>query len=192
MAAKKVTKPMLPPAGKTGGRKKRTGTADSMERKSVADSKALFAVRDYYSGRQSVKPETTADTKVGRGRGRVTRTVNTLTSEGPRRPKAGPKPDGSEGPKRNGPMRTKKSNWIDAKNVGVGSNLKGATLVKTPEGYSYNFPAGNKVVDKSVKIRKTGADRRADAAYKDKVLNAKTKKAEALKKSKANLLRKNY
>jgi hypothetical protein len=192
MAAKKVTKPMLPPAGKTGGRKKRTGTADSMERKSVADMKALKNAGAYYSGKVAVKPETTADTKAGRGRGRVTRTVNTLTSEGPRRPKAGPKPDGSEGPKRSGPMRTKKATWINANQVGVGSDLKGATLVKTPEGYAYMYPMSNKVVNKSVKIPKTGADRRADAAYKDKVLNAKTKKAEALKKSKANLLRKNY
>lgn len=189
MAAKKVTKPMLPPAGKTGGRKKRTGTADSMERKSVADMKALKNAGAFYSGKAAVKPETTADTKAGRGRGRLTRTVNTLTSEGPRRPKGR---DGSEGPKPSGRRGPTTSSWIKAENVPVGSDLRNSTLVKTTDGYWYMYPTSNKVANKNLKIPKTGADRRADAAYKDKVLNAKTKKAEALKKSKANLLRKNY
>jgi hypothetical protein len=92
-------RPVPPKPVKDGIRKKssttsRTGSADSMSR---AQAAGLKGAANYYSGRTPLKPETSADTKAGRGKARISRTMNIIGSEGPKR-SGGIRKRGSEGP----------------------------------------------------------------------------------------------
>jgi hypothetical protein len=92
-------RPVPPKPIKDGPKKKssttsRTGTADTMSR---AQAAALKGAGNYYSGRTPLKPETSADTKAGRGKARISRTISNFGSEGPKR-SGGIRKRGSEGP----------------------------------------------------------------------------------------------